>query len=164
GNKFHGLPMEDLLDHLDEFERLYGLTKFNGVSEDDFKLRLFPFSLGDKAHLWKRRYPRIQSRPEMTAKKPSWQNSSPTPELQDSIMRYPESLRSKMKASMKLGSALRVIKPNALITDLSKLLFSLYFTKASCLNVRFSSIPLHCLLVTASNGNFLNKDVEEGWE
>ncbi|OAP19254.1 hypothetical protein AXX17_AT1G38480 [Arabidopsis thaliana] len=51
GNKFHGLPMEDPLDHLDEFERLCGLTKINGVSEDGFKLRLFPFSLGDKAHL-----------------------------------------------------------------------------------------------------------------
>jgi len=43
GNKFHGLPMEDSLDHLDEFGRLYSLTKINGVSEDGFKLRLFPF-------------------------------------------------------------------------------------------------------------------------
>jgi len=49
-NKFHGLPMEDPLDHLDEFDRLSSLTKINGVSEDGFKLRLFPFSLGDKAH------------------------------------------------------------------------------------------------------------------
>ena len=57
GNKFHGLPMEDSLDHLDEFERLCGLTKINGVSEDGFKLRLFPFSLGDKAHLWEKTLP-----------------------------------------------------------------------------------------------------------
>ena len=34
GNKFHGLPMEDPLDHLDEFDRLCNLTKINGVSED----------------------------------------------------------------------------------------------------------------------------------
>ncbi|KAG7603835.1 hypothetical protein ISN45_At05g028490 [Arabidopsis thaliana x Arabidopsis arenosa] len=46
GNKFHGLPMEDPLDHLDEFDRLCNLTNINGVSEDGFKLRLFPFSRG----------------------------------------------------------------------------------------------------------------------
>jgi len=51
GNKFHGLPIEDPLNHLDSFDRLYNLTKINGVSEDNFKLRLFPFSIGDKAHL-----------------------------------------------------------------------------------------------------------------
>ena len=57
GNKFHGLPMEDPLDHLDEFEMLCGLTKINGVSKDGFKLRLFPFSLRDKAHLWEKTVP-----------------------------------------------------------------------------------------------------------
>jgi len=57
GNKFHGLPMEDPLDHLDEFERLCNLTKINGVSEDEFKLCLFPFSLGDKAHIWEKNLP-----------------------------------------------------------------------------------------------------------
>jgi len=46
--------MEDPLDHLDSFDRLYGLTKINGVTEDMFKLRLFPFSLGDKAHHWEK--------------------------------------------------------------------------------------------------------------
>ncbi|KAG7531740.1 Retrotransposon gag domain [Arabidopsis suecica] len=56
-NKFHGLPMEDPLDHLDNFDRLCSLTKINGVSEDSFKLRLFPFSLGDKAHLWEKTFP-----------------------------------------------------------------------------------------------------------
>jgi len=57
GNKFNGLPMEDPLDHLEEFERLCSLTKINEVSEDGFKLRLFPFSLGDKAHLWEKTLP-----------------------------------------------------------------------------------------------------------
>jgi len=57
GNKFHDLPMEDPLDHLDEFDRLCNLTKINGVSEDGFKLRLFPFSLGDKAHIWEKNLP-----------------------------------------------------------------------------------------------------------
>ncbi|KAG7529700.1 Retrotransposon gag domain [Arabidopsis suecica] len=54
GNKFHGLPMENPPDHLDSFDRLCGLTKINGVTKDMFKLRLFPFSLGDKAHHWEK--------------------------------------------------------------------------------------------------------------
>ncbi|KAG7559358.1 Ribonuclease H-like superfamily [Arabidopsis thaliana x Arabidopsis arenosa] len=57
GNKFHGLPLEDPLDHLDNLDRLCSLTKINGVSEDSFKLRLFPFSLGDKAHQWEKTLP-----------------------------------------------------------------------------------------------------------
>ncbi|KAG7599394.1 Ribonuclease H-like superfamily [Arabidopsis suecica] len=57
GNKFHGLPMEDPLDHLDNFDRLCSLTKINGVSKDGFKPCLFPFSLGDKAHQWEKTLP-----------------------------------------------------------------------------------------------------------
>ncbi|XP_024015854.1 uncharacterized protein LOC112089110 [Eutrema salsugineum] len=57
-SKFHGLPMEDPLEHLDQFDRVCDLTKINGVSEDSFKLRLFPFSLGDKAHQWEKNLPR----------------------------------------------------------------------------------------------------------
>nr|pir probable Athila retroelement ORF1 protein [imported] - Arabidopsis thaliana [Arabidopsis thaliana] len=57
GNKFHGLPMKDPLDHLDSFDRLCGLTNINGVTEDMFKQRLFPFSVGDKAHHWEKTLP-----------------------------------------------------------------------------------------------------------
>ncbi|CAA7018315.1 unnamed protein product [Microthlaspi erraticum] len=46
---FHGLPSEDPIDHLDEFDRLCDLTKINGVSEDAIKLRLFPMSLAEKS-------------------------------------------------------------------------------------------------------------------
>ncbi|XP_056856695.1 uncharacterized protein LOC130506091, partial [Raphanus sativus] len=53
-NKYHGLALEDPLDHLDNFDRLCGTIKINGVSEDALKLRLFPFSLGDKAHTWEK--------------------------------------------------------------------------------------------------------------
>ena len=56
-NKFNGLPLDDPLDHLDEFDKLCSLTKINGVSEDSFKLRLFPFSLGGKAHIWEKTLP-----------------------------------------------------------------------------------------------------------
>ncbi|CAA7013706.1 unnamed protein product [Microthlaspi erraticum] len=54
---FHGLPSEDPIDHLDEFDRLCDLTKINGVSEDAIKLRLFPLSLSDKAHQWEKSLP-----------------------------------------------------------------------------------------------------------
>ncbi|XP_024016353.1 uncharacterized protein LOC112089829 [Eutrema salsugineum] len=56
-SKFHGQLMEDSLDHIDQFDRVCNLTKINGVSEDGFKLRLFPFSLGDKARQWERNLP-----------------------------------------------------------------------------------------------------------
>ncbi|XP_024006545.1 uncharacterized protein LOC112083052 [Eutrema salsugineum] len=56
-SKFHGLPMEDPLDHIDPFDRVCNLTKIIGVLEDGFKLRLFPFSLGDKARQWERNLP-----------------------------------------------------------------------------------------------------------
>ena len=57
GNKFNGLPMKDPLNQLDEFDRLCNLTKINGVIEDGFNLRLFPFSLGGKAHIWEKNLP-----------------------------------------------------------------------------------------------------------
>ncbi|CAB77864.1 putative athila-like protein [Arabidopsis thaliana] len=87
GNKFHGLPMEDPLDHLDEFDRLCNLTKINGVSEDGFKLRLFPFSLGDKAHIWEKNLSHDSITTWMIARRLFYQSSSPMPELQDSEMR-----------------------------------------------------------------------------
>ncbi|XP_048605508.1 uncharacterized protein LOC111203072 [Brassica napus] len=40
-----------------QFDQYYGLSKTNGVSEDAFKLKLFPFSLGDKAHQWEKTQP-----------------------------------------------------------------------------------------------------------
>ncbi|XP_056850984.1 uncharacterized protein LOC108825329 [Raphanus sativus] len=45
---------EDPIDHLYKFDQYCSLSKTNGVSEDAFKLKLFPFSLGDKAHQWER--------------------------------------------------------------------------------------------------------------
>nr|XP_018475424.1 PREDICTED: uncharacterized protein LOC108846717 [Raphanus sativus] len=56
-NKYHGLAVEDPFDHLDKFDSYCGLSKTNGVSEDAFKLKLFPFSLGDKARQWEKSLP-----------------------------------------------------------------------------------------------------------
>ncbi|XP_048623562.1 uncharacterized protein LOC111209375 [Brassica napus] len=56
-NKYHGLAAEDPFDHLCKFDKYCGLSKTNGVSEDAFKLKMFPFSLGDKAHQWDKTLP-----------------------------------------------------------------------------------------------------------
>ena len=56
-NKYHGLALEDPLDHLHRFDKYCGLSRSKGVSEDAFKLKLFPFSLGDKAHTWEKNIP-----------------------------------------------------------------------------------------------------------
>ena len=56
-NKYHGLVLEDPIDHLDSFDKYCGMSKTNGVSEDVIMLRLFPFSLGDKAHIWEKNIP-----------------------------------------------------------------------------------------------------------
>lgn len=56
-NKYHGLAAEDPFDNLYKFDKYCGLSKTNGVSEDAFKLKLFPFSLGDKTHQWEKTLP-----------------------------------------------------------------------------------------------------------
>ncbi|CAE6231870.1 unnamed protein product [Arabidopsis arenosa] len=127
-NKFHGLPIEDPLDHLDEFDRLCSLTKINGVSEDGFKLRLFPFSLGDKAHIWEKNLPHGSITSWTIARKSFLQNSSPTQELLDSAMRSPVLHKRMEKAYVKPGSVSKATPTNALITASVKPLCSALFT------------------------------------
>ncbi|KAG7559430.1 hypothetical protein ISN45_Aa05g010270 [Arabidopsis thaliana x Arabidopsis arenosa] len=128
GNKFHGLPMEDPLDHLDAFERLCGLTKINGVSEDGFKLRLFPFSLGDKAHL--------------------------TAKLRNEISGFTQKNAETFYETWERFKGYQTKCPHH------------SFGQASLLSTLYRGVlpKIRMLLDTASNGNFLNKDVEEGWK
>ena len=50
--QFSGLPLDDPNIHLAMFLEIYDIVKMNGVTEDTIRLRLFPFSLRDKARGW----------------------------------------------------------------------------------------------------------------
>src|SRR4051812_33277554 len=50
--QFFGLPSEDPNQHLIDFLETCDLVKFKGVKSDAIRLRLFKYSLRDKARLW----------------------------------------------------------------------------------------------------------------
>ncbi|KAF7815005.1 uncharacterized protein G2W53_028974 [Senna tora] len=56
--QFGGSPVEDPNNHILNFLEICDTFKHNGVSDDAIRLRLFPFSLRDKAKVW------LQSLPE----------------------------------------------------------------------------------------------------
>ncbi|KAG7528177.1 Retrotransposon gag domain, partial [Arabidopsis suecica] len=157
GNKFHGLPMEDPLDHLDEFERLCGLTKINGVSEDGFKLRLFPFSLGDKAHLWEKTLPQGSITTWDDCKKAflaKFFSNSRTARLRNEISGFTQKQNESFYEAWERFKGYQTKCPHH------------GFKEASLLSTLYRGVlpKIRMLLDTASNGNFLNKDVEDGWE
>ncbi|KAG7556992.1 Retrotransposon gag domain [Arabidopsis suecica] len=157
GNKFHGLPMEDPLDHPNEFERLCGLTKINGVSEDGFKLRLFPFSLGDKAHLWEKTLPHDSITTWDDCKKAflaKFFSNCRTARLRNEISRFTQKNAETFCEAWERFKGYQTKCPHH------------GFGKASLLSILYRGVlpKIRMLLDTASNGNFLNKDVAEGWE
>ena len=50
--QFHGLPTENLNAHLTSFIEVCDTVKYNGVTEEALRLRLFPLSLRDRAKHW----------------------------------------------------------------------------------------------------------------
>ena len=48
-DQFSSLPSEDAASHLNNFVELCDMQKKNDVDNDIFKLKLFPFSLRDRA-------------------------------------------------------------------------------------------------------------------
>ena len=51
-NRYGGLPHKDPNVHLATFLEIANIVKMNGVTEDVIRMRLFPFSLRDKAKGW----------------------------------------------------------------------------------------------------------------
>ena len=49
---FHRLPSENLNVHLTNLIEVCDTIKYNGMTEEALRLRLFPLSLGDKAKHW----------------------------------------------------------------------------------------------------------------
>ena len=49
---FHGLPSENPNMHLTNFIKVCDTIKYNGVTEEALRLRLFPLLLGDRAKHW----------------------------------------------------------------------------------------------------------------
>ena len=50
--QFHGLPSENPNAHLTSFIEVCDTVKYNGVTEEALRLRLFPLSLSDRAKHW----------------------------------------------------------------------------------------------------------------
>ncbi|KAG7556837.1 Retrotransposon gag domain [Arabidopsis suecica] len=157
GNQFHGLPMEDPLDHLDEFDRLCSLTKINGVSEDGFKLRLYPFFLGEKAHQWEKSLPQGSITSWNDCKKAfltKFFSNSRTARLRNEISGFTQKNAETFCEAWERFRGYQNQCPHH------------GFSKASLLSTLYRGVlpKIRMLLDTASNGNFLNKEVEEGWE
>ena len=49
---FHGFPSENSNMHLTNFIEVCDTVKYNGVTEEALRLRLFPLSIGDRAKQW----------------------------------------------------------------------------------------------------------------
>ena len=50
--QFHGLPSKNLNTHMTCFIEVCDTVKYNGVTKEALRLRLFPLSLSDRAKHW----------------------------------------------------------------------------------------------------------------
>ncbi|CAA7026174.1 unnamed protein product [Microthlaspi erraticum] len=154
---FHGLPSEDPIDHLDEFDRLCDLTKINGVSEDAIKLRLFPMSLADKAHQWEKSLPHGTITTWDECKKAflaKFFSTGRTVKLRSEFSGFTQRNNETFAEAWERFKGYTSQCPHHGFKNES-LLSTLY---RGCL-ARYRE-----MLDTASNENFLNQDVDDGWQ
>ncbi|CAA7024186.1 unnamed protein product [Microthlaspi erraticum] len=154
---FNGLPSEDPIDHLDEFDRLCDLTKINGVSEDAIKLRLFPMSLADKAHQWEKSLPHGTITSWDECKKAflaKFFSTGRTTKLRSEISGFTQRNSETFAEAWKRFKGYTSQCPHHGFNNES-LLSTLY---RGCL-ARYREI-----LDRASNGKFLNQDIDDGWQ
>ncbi|CAA7021714.1 unnamed protein product [Microthlaspi erraticum] len=154
---FHGLPSEDPIDHLDEFDRLCDLTKINGVSKDAIKLRLFPMSLADKAHQWEKSLPHGTITTWDECKKAflaKFFSTGRTAKLRSEISSFIQRNNETFAEAWERFKSYTSQCPHHGFNNKS-LLSTLY---RGCL-ARYRE-----MLDTASNGNFRNQDVDDGWQ
>ncbi|XP_018487321.1 uncharacterized protein LOC108857805 [Raphanus sativus] len=156
-NKYHGLALEDPLDHLDNFDRLCGTIKINGVSEDALKLRLFPFSLGDKAHTWEKGLSRDSIRTWDECKEAfltKFFSNSRTAKLRNEISGFQQrNLEGFGEAWERFNSYIAQCPHHG-------------FTKESLLSTFYRGVLPSCRnrLDTASNGFFLGRTEQDAEE
>ncbi|XP_056845110.1 uncharacterized protein LOC130496748 [Raphanus sativus] len=156
-NKYHGLALEDPLDHLDNFDQLCGTIKINGVSEDALKLRLFPFSLGDKAHTWEKGLSRDSIRTWDECKEAfltKFFSNSRTAKLRNEISGFQQrNLEGFGEAWERFNSYITQCPHHG-------------FTKESLLSTFYRGVLPSCRnrLDTASNGFFLGRTEQDAEE
>ncbi|CAA7016000.1 unnamed protein product [Microthlaspi erraticum] len=150
------LPSEDPIDHLDEFDRLCDLTKINGVSEDAIKLRLFPMSLADKAHQWEKSLPHGTITTWDECKKAflaKFFSTGRTAKLRSEISSFIQRNNETFAEAWERfkGYTSQCPHHGSTMSHCSLLFIEML--------ARYRE-----MLDTASNGNFLNQDVDDGWQ
>uniref|UniRef100_A0A1J3HSD7 Retrotransposon gag domain-containing protein n=1 Tax=Noccaea caerulescens TaxID=107243 RepID=A0A1J3HSD7_NOCCA len=154
---FHGLPCEDPIDHLDEFDRLCNLSRVNGVSEDAIKLRLFPLSLGEKAHQWEKNLPHKSITTWNDCKKAflaKFFSTGRTAKIRSDIWSFHQKNGETFSEAWERFKCYTSHCPHH------------GFSNESLLSTMYRGVlpKYRQMLDTASNGDFLNQDVEDGWQ
>ena len=106
--QFSGSPLDDPNIHLVMFLEICDTVKMNGVTEDTIRLRLFPFSLRDKARGWLQslQLGRITSRQDMAEK--FLLNSFHLQKQPNSGVRLVNSSKMILSHSMKHGKGIKI--------------------------------------------------------